>query len=286
MLQLLKLLSTSTKPLNYTEIRRATPQFSSDLLERAHAEKLLVWTGDYAPSTYTITEAGRIRLAELEAEERVLEALKDGFLNFPTFFARLGDSNAVGAAADRLEKAGKVVIERSCNGTISGLRLATSEALANSATVEEARTAGVYVDVSDSPLEEVRALLGRVADLEGDCGMLQEDLEEANKELAAEKARNEALEERLRTTEGEVSALKARNDKLDLDLLTATRRIEILKKDNSVLLHHEKCRPHAKLLAVEAARDGRTMLLKIEAAKLKIQIGDQIWIDEIGRAHV
>ena len=138
-------------------------------------------------------------LAELEAEERVTEALKDGPLNFPTFFARLGDSNAVGAAADRLEKAGKVVIERSCNGTISGLRLATSEALANSATVEEARTAGVYVDVSDSPLEEVRALLSRVADLEGDCGMLQEDLEEANKELAAQKARNDALEKQLRS---------------------------------------------------------------------------------------
>ena len=48
----------------------------------------------------------------------------------------------------------------------------------------------------------------------------------------------------------------------------------------SVLLHHEKCRPHAKLLAVEAARDGRTMLLKIEAAKLKIQIGYQIWMDD------
>ena len=136
------------------------------------------------PSTYTITEAGRIRLAELEAEERVLEALKDGFLNFPTFFARLGDSNAVGAAADRLEKAGRVVIERSCNGTISGLRLATSEALANSATVDEARTAGVYVEVSDSPLEE------------------------ANKELAAEKARNEALVRRLRKAESEIEGYK------------------------------------------------------------------------------
>ena len=235
MLQLLKLLSTSTKPLNYTEIRRATSLPASDL-ERAGAEKLLVWTGDYLPSTYAITEAGRTRLAELEAEERVIGALKDGPLNFPTFFARLGDSNAVGAAADRLEKAGKVVIERSCNGTISGLRLATSEALANSATVEEARTAGVYVEeetsmeqcfrrickalsypytpeglrtlataserageVSNSPLEEVRALLSRVSDLEGDCGMLREDLEEANKELAAQKARNEALEKQQRS---------------------------------------------------------------------------------------
>ena len=143
MLQLLRLLSTSTEPLSYTAIRSAIAPLPVDL-ERARAEKL-VWAGDYLPSTYIITEAGRTRLAELEAEERV--------------------------------------IERSSTGTISGLRLATSEALANSATVEEARTAGVYVEVSDSPLEEVRALLGRVADLEGDCGMLREDLEEANKEL-------------------------------------------------------------------------------------------------------
>ena len=54
-------------------------------------------------------------------------------------------------------------------------------------------------EVSDSPLEEVRTLLGRVADLEGDCTMFQEDLEEANKELAAQKARAEALEKQLRS---------------------------------------------------------------------------------------
>ena len=79
MLQLLRLLSTSTEPLNYTEIRRAIAPLPVDL-ERARAEKL-VWAGDYLPSTYTITEAGRARLAELEAEERVIEALKDGPLS-------------------------------------------------------------------------------------------------------------------------------------------------------------------------------------------------------------
>jgi hypothetical protein len=170
MLQLLRLLSTSTEPLSYTAIRSAIAPLPVDL-ERARAEKL-VWAGDYLPSTYIITEAGRTRLAELEAEERV--------------------------------------IERSSTGTISGLRLATSEALANSATVEGARTAGVYVEVSDdSPLEEVRALLSRVSDLEGDCGMLREDLEEANKELAAQKARNEAMEEQLRAAEAEAAAHRA-----------------------------------------------------------------------------
>ena len=199
MLQLLRLLSTSTDPLNRAEIFNAGG--SLRFLEIAIKDGFVFAKKDFL-HIHSLTEAGRARLAELEAEERVIEALAGGPLNFPTFFARLGDSNAVGVAADRLEKAGKVVIERSCNGTISGLRLATSEALANSATVDEARTAGVYVEVSDdSPLEEVRALLSRVSDLEGDCGMLREDLEEANKELAAEKARNEATEEWLRAAE-------------------------------------------------------------------------------------
>ena len=47
MLQLLRLLSTSTEPLNYTEIRRAIAPLPVDL-ERARAEKL-VWAGDYLP---------------------------------------------------------------------------------------------------------------------------------------------------------------------------------------------------------------------------------------------
>ena len=161
MLQLLRLLSTSTEPLNRAEIFNAGG--SLRFLEIAIKDGFVFAKKDFL-HIHSLTEAGRIRLAELEAEERVTE--------------------------------------RSSTGTISELRLATSEAPANSATVEEARTAGVYVEVSDdSPLEEVRALLSRVSDLEGDCGMLREDLEEANKELAAQKARNEATEEWLRAAE-------------------------------------------------------------------------------------
>ena len=182
MLKLLKLLSTSTKPLNYTEIRRANVLLSD--LQRAHAEKL-VWAGDYLPSTYTITEAGRARLAELEAEERVLEALKDGPLSSTEFFAKFWGFEHRSATV-RLEKAGKVVVER--DGTdgihsVRSVRLATPELpeaavlglqadmIGDEATAIRTSEAVARIcealasaseraaEVSTSPLEEVRNLL-------------------------------------------------------------------------------------------------------------------------------
>ena len=100
MLQLLRLLSDS--PLTSAEVVSAGGPHLK--LRWAISEGLVMTNKQSLPARHEITEARRIRLAELEAEERVTEALKDGFLNFPTFFARLGDSNAVGAAADRDRK--------------------------------------------------------------------------------------------------------------------------------------------------------------------------------------